>query len=116
MAGVLRGTWAGASAGTWNRHRAAVRSSVAWAGRPELADGLAAALEHRARSSDPAPGLTDDELAPLWDPTVGSERDRARWRLISETRAPITDVLALDVDQLDLAGHGYTLHQLRAQR
>jgi RNA polymerase sigma factor (sigma-70 family) len=37
VAGVFATTWSAASARSWNRHRAAVRSFASWAGLPEVA-------------------------------------------------------------------------------
>ncbi len=91
VAGVLTTTWGGASAATWNRHRAAVRSFAAWLGRPGIAAGLDA-REVPARGPVPAPGLPDGPL-----------RERAFWALLADSAATVTDVLALDVDDLDLA-------------
>jgi predicted RNA polymerase sigma factor len=93
LGGVLTATWGAVSAATWNRHRAAARSFAAWLGRPELAAGLPA-RDVPPRPSEPAPGLPDGPL-----------RERAFWALLADSGATVTDVLALDVDDLDLARH-----------
>ncbi len=95
LGAVLTTTWSAASAATWNRHRGAARSFAAWLGRPELTDGLAARATP-VRSPEPArkPTLPDGPL-----------RERAFWALLADSGATVTDVLDLDVDDLDLAAH-----------
>ncbi len=98
VTGVFEVAWGDAAAKTWNRHRSAVRSFGAWAGRPELADGL----ERRAESRSRVPGLADDLLRRLW--TVEAPvRERTLWRLLHESAAGVRPVLSLNVEDLDLA-------------
>ena len=96
FAAVLHETWPAASPRGWNRHLSAVRSFAAWAGRPELASGLA----HRSLEPSARPPLADPE-AMLLRPEVPL-RERALWTLLRESAAPIAAVLALDVDDLEL--------------
>jgi integrase len=93
VAGVLTTTWGAASAATWNRHRATVRSFAAWLGRPGLAGGLGV-REIPVRAPASAPRVPDGPL-----------RDRALWAVLADSGATVTDVLALDVEHLDLAAH-----------
>ncbi|MHC1562057.1 sigma-70 family RNA polymerase sigma factor [Actinomycetospora sp. C-140] len=97
VARVVRTSWDGAAATTWNRHRAAVRSFAAWSGRAELADGLS----RRAAGTPPTAPVAPDRVAALCaDPAV-PVRERALWSLLHESRAPVRAVLALDVTDLD---------------
>jgi RNA polymerase sigma factor (sigma-70 family) len=89
---VLATNWGAVSAATWNRHRAAVRSFATWLGRPEIAAGIAG-RDVPQRPPRAVPGLPDGPL-----------RDRAFWALLADSGAAVTDVLALDVEDLDLAG------------
>jgi predicted RNA polymerase sigma factor len=97
VSAVFNECWASASPRSWNRHLSAVRSFAAWAQRPELAAGLVACglppAVHRPQI-DPQSTLHGRE-APL--------RERTLWTLLHESAAPIAAVLALDVDDLDLA-------------
>ncbi|MFJ8819248.1 sigma-70 family RNA polymerase sigma factor [Amycolatopsis thermoflava] len=98
VTGVFEVAWGDAAAKTWNRHRSAVRSFGAWAGRPELGAGL----ERRAESRSRVPGLADDQLSRLW--TVEAPvRERTLWRLLHESAAGVRPVLSLNVEDLDLA-------------
>ncbi|MFJ9522047.1 DUF6596 domain-containing protein [Kitasatospora sp. NPDC101801] len=99
VAGVFATAWDGAAARTWNRHRAAVRS---FALRAELA-GIADLVERRTEPRRPAvEPLAGERLDELCDrPGVGL-RERTLWRLLHESGAGVTAVLALNVEQLDL--------------
>ncbi len=90
LGSVLTTTWGAASAATWNRHRSTLRSFAAWLGRPELAVGLAA-RDVAGRPEASAPPMPDGPL-----------RERALWAVLADSGASVTDVLALDVDDLDL--------------
>ncbi|RKS09877.1 RNA polymerase sigma factor (sigma-70 family) [Nocardiopsis sp. Huas11] len=98
VARVFAATWPTAAARTWNRHRAAVRSFGAWAGL----DDLAAGLERRAEPTAPPRAVEPDHWAPLWSDGGAPLRERTLWRLLHESGAPVTTVLALDVQDLDL--------------
>ncbi|APE25740.1 MULTISPECIES: RNA polymerase sigma factor [Streptomyces] len=95
---VFAASWGGAAAGTWNRHRAAVRSFGAWASL----DGLAAGLERRAGTRARVRALDPEELGALWGRTDLPLRERTLWRLLHESAAGVKAVLALDVEDLDL--------------
>ena len=91
--------WGQAAPATWNRHRAAVRAFAAWTSRADLAAGLAARTPTAATQATLDPGL----LAALFaDPDVPL-RERTLWRMLLESGAAVTAVLALDVPDLDLA-------------
>jgi RNA polymerase sigma factor (sigma-70 family) len=98
VARVFAATWPTAAARTWNRHRAAVRSFGAWAGL----DDLAAQLERRAEPTVPRRSPAPDHWEPLWSAEEPALRERTLWRLLHESGAPVTTVLALDVQDLDL--------------
>ncbi|MCD2196588.1 site-specific integrase [Actinomycetospora endophytica] len=93
VAGVLTTTWSDASAATWNRHRATVRSFAAWLDRPGIATGVAT-RDAPARPAVVAPVVPDGPL-----------RERALWAVLAESGARVTEALGLDVDDLDLTGH-----------
>jgi RNA polymerase sigma factor (sigma-70 family) len=93
---VCTTAWGSAGAATWNRHRSALRSFAAWSSRPELAESIPrrAALSP-ARAPVPVPGA-------IWDDARFSVRERTLWRMLSESGAAVSAVLALDVENLDL--------------
>ncbi|WP_433826599.1 DUF6596 domain-containing protein [Actinoplanes sp. CA-015351] len=83
--------WADAMPRGWNRHVAALRSFATWANVPEIS-GM---LQPLVVTSPPAAGTTTwPESAPL--------RERTLWTMVRESSAPITAILALDIEDLDL--------------
>ncbi|MBB2942522.1 putative RNA polymerase sigma factor [Actinoplanes lutulentus] len=83
--------WADAMPRGWNRHVAALRSFAAWADVTEIS-GM---LQPLPVTSTPAAGsATWTDSAPL--------RERTLWTMVRESSAPITAILALDVQDLDL--------------
>lgn len=106
-AAALRGRfaelWDSTAASTWNRHVCAVRSTVAyWRGRGWLVGDPAAGLVLRrpARPRQRARGRGD--IAELLRREDLPLRDRALWSLLYDTAARSAEVLALDVEDLDL--------------
>lgn len=97
LAGTLTRTWGRTAPATANRHRAALLSFLAGAGHDELATALRERVGYRRPPPAP-PGP-----APLIDAGATGLRERALWQLLADSRASITDVLALDVDDLDPA-------------
>ncbi|MDL5156735.1 DUF6596 domain-containing protein [Actinomycetospora termitidis] len=93
VAAVVTTTWRAVSPATWNRHRAAVRSFGTWLGRPELAGELDARTP-APRAAAAVPPVVPD----------GALRERTLWALLADTGATVTDVLGLDVEDLDLPG------------
>ncbi|MCO1661168.1 sigma-70 family RNA polymerase sigma factor [Pseudonocardia humida] len=98
VARVFASAWSRAAPATWNRHRAALRAFAAWAGTSALDGSLdrLPAPRGRARPLDPR------RVAALTTPATPL-RERALWRVLHESGAPAREVLALDVDELDLA-------------
>ncbi|GLW91234.1 DUF6596 domain-containing protein [Actinokineospora globicatena] len=94
---MFTATWAQASAKTWNRHRAAMRSFCSWAGLPDLV----ATVDRRREVKKPAPSVDVDRVWELVDVPV---RERLLWTMLRESGAQVRAVLDLDVEQLDLAG------------
>nr|WP_245665997.1 hypothetical protein [Actinoplanes subtropicus] len=94
VATVFTTAWGSAAAKTWNRHRATVRSFAAWSSLPALAE----ALDRRPETAQPPPA-TPPELP---ESPAASLRERTLWRLLHESSAPVTAVLALNVEDLDL--------------
>jgi RNA polymerase sigma factor (sigma-70 family) len=98
IARAFQVAWGQAAAATWNRHRAAIRSFARWAGRQDLAAGLDRRPDAAGRAEPIAGGGLDE----LWRLDVPL-RERTLWRLLYESAAPVTTVLALNVEDLDLA-------------
>ncbi|SEL15386.1 sigma-70 family RNA polymerase sigma factor [Streptacidiphilus jiangxiensis] len=116
VARVFRAAWGAAAPATWNRHRATLRSFAAWAGQDALADAVPRRATDAARVAAPtsAPGTLGGGRAPsqaalprevlrslLRDPAIPA-RDRLLWRVLHESGATVTAVLALNVQDVDL--------------
>ncbi|MFJ1703225.1 sigma-70 family RNA polymerase sigma factor [Kitasatospora sp. NPDC088346] len=125
VARVFATVWGGAAARTWNRHRAAVRSFAAWAALNSLEAGatgdagyagdarhdandpndmndLAAAVERRTETRAGMPALPSSQLEAVLGHGDVALREQVLWRLLHESAAPVTTVLALNVEDLDL--------------
>lgn len=105
VARIFAAAWGSAAPATWNRHRGAVRSFSAWAaaqGRPagDLAAGLGRRYEPRGRTR-PIDRSCVEALGERPDVAL---RERVLWLLLHESAAGVGPVLALDVENLDLAG------------
>ncbi|AZK98356.1 DUF6596 domain-containing protein [Streptomyces tsukubensis] len=90
--------WSTAAPATWNRHRSAFRSFAAWVPLdPAAAEGPP------RRSGAPAAvrPISPEALGTLWSRPGIPLRERTLWRLLYESGAPVTAVLALDVTDLD---------------
>lgn len=95
---------AGAGARTVNRELSVLRGAVGW--WQELGwirDDPTAGLRHRP-PDELAPPLDAGQVTALFRLPAGL-REQAFWRLLYDSGAPATVVLALDADRLDLDGH-----------
>ncbi|GII81913.1 hypothetical protein Sru01_68950 [Sphaerisporangium rufum] len=105
VAEAFADAWGTAAAATWNRHRAAVRSFTAWAGRPDrglLTSDLAAGLRRRPEPRGRTRPVDPRRLAALLERGDLALRERVLWTVLHESAAPARWVLALDVENLDL--------------
>ena len=103
VARAVHTAWARTAPRTWNRHRSAVRSFGDWAGRNDWAvrGDLAAGLERRPEPAGRREPVDPTALEALWQLEL-PVRERALWLLLHESAAPVTTVLALNLEQLDL--------------
>jgi integrase len=90
-------SWGSAAARTWNRHRSAIRSFGAWASLQDLASEVS----RRTETAVPAEPISLFRLEELCGRV--SLRERTLWLLLHESGAAVTAVLALNVENLDLA-------------
>lgn len=103
-AAVFDTAWGDAAPRTWNRHRSALRSFTIWAaGRGQVIIDLAALIERRPEKRDRTRAIDRHTVeALLADPKVPL-RDKALRRLAYESAARANEVLALNIEDLDLA-------------
>jgi integrase/recombinase XerC/integrase/recombinase XerD len=101
LAAWFNGRWAGLAAATYNRHLDALRSAAAfWAGQGWLAADPARRLRRRGRAPDRTRALGAAEVEALLDLDV-PVREKTLWTMLYETAARSSEVLALDIEDLD---------------
>ncbi|GAA1580566.1 site-specific integrase [Actinomadura kijaniata] len=97
--------WGDAAARTWNRHRSALRSFCAWAaapGRGWITTDLAALIERRPEIRDRTRAIDRHIITALLDRRDVPLREKTLWRLAYESAARADEVLALNIEHLDL--------------
>jgi integrase/recombinase XerD len=103
LAGRFRDRHAAAAPATWNRELATLRAAVGWwSHRGWLIADLTGELERRRERVDRTRALTRSQLERLFARRDLPLRERTLWRLLYETAARANELLALDVEDLDL--------------
>ena len=111
LAGWFRGRYAAVAPATWNRELATLRAAVSWwCRRGWLAVDPTDALERRRERVDRTRALTRGQLERLFARRDLPLRERTLWRLLYETAARANELLALDVEDLDLANRRARVH------
>ena len=111
VAGWFRDRHATAAPATWNRELATLRAAVGWwRRRGWLAVDPTDGLERRRERVDRTRGLTRGQLERLFARRDLPLRERTLWRLLYETAARANELLALDVEDLDLANRRARVH------
>lgn len=99
------GRWADAKATTANRHRAALSSLFAFAvKRGEVTTNPVEATERRRQLAgrDQRRAIARDDLEAVLSDRALRLREKTLWRILYETAARASEVLSLDVEDLDL--------------
>jgi len=103
FAAWFTGQWADCAPATWNLALAAVRAAAAyWTAQDWIAADPSRMLKHRKPRADRDRALTRAEVDRLLTRKDVGLRDRVLWRLLYETAARSGEVLALNVEDLDL--------------
>jgi integrase/recombinase XerD len=111
LASWFRARYAATAPATWNRELATVRAAVGWwRRRGWLAADPTDGLERRRERVDRTRALTRGQLERLFARRDLPLRERTLWRLLYETAARANEVLALDVEDLDLANRRARVH------
>jgi len=103
LAEALDALWGTAAASTWNQRRAAVASWVAWCAKngypvPALPD----AAERRPQVPDETRAVDQAAIERLLTRRDVPLREKTLWRMLYETAARASEILALDVGDLEL--------------
>jgi integrase len=105
LSGVLARAWGGAGPATWNRNRAALSSWLAWCTKNRWnAPALPPSLERRPEPTDQTKALPRAAIERQLSRRDVPLREKTLWRMLYETAARANEILALDIDDLDLPG------------
>jgi len=100
---VLEQLWGNAAPATWNRQVATLRSFLSYCRRRSwLADATLEA-KRRREHEDRTRSIPPVDLDRLWRRSDVALRDKALWRLLHESAARATEVLSLNVEDVDVA-------------
>ena len=101
LAAWFTGQWNGRAAATSNRHLDALRSAAAfWAGQGWLTTDPTRRLRRRGRAPDRTRAVPAADIEALLS-TDAPIREKTLWTMLYETAARSSEVLALDVEDLD---------------
>lgn len=96
--------WGGCAPATWNRHVATVRSFLGFCSRRGWVAGeLAGGLDRRRVPTDRTKAIPLADLERLWRRRDVELREKALWRLCYETAGRASEILSLNVEDIDLA-------------
>lgn len=104
IADALESLWATAAESTWNRNRAAISSWLTWCRDKQrwpttaLPGGCERSREHVDATRDLPRAAIDRQLSRRDVPL----REKTLWRMLYETAARASEILALNVEDLDL--------------
>ena len=104
IAAALHRLWGGSAPATWNRNRAAVVSWLNWCAAKKRwpAPQLPPDAERRKENNDATRALPRDRVEWLLSRRDVPLREKTLWRMLYETAARASEVLALNVEDLDL--------------
>ena len=104
VAAVFEELWAGRAPATWNTRRVAIQAFASWCGeRWPLAGDLLVGVGPRRRRMDNTRAVPYEDLEELWRRRGVPLREKLLWRMLYETAARTSEVLALNVEDIDRA-------------
>ncbi|MGI5290922.1 tyrosine-type recombinase/integrase [Nonomuraea polychroma] len=101
---ALTTLWGGCAPATWNRNRAVVSSWLTWCREGEAvgAPSVPAEAERRKEKVDETRAVAKTTLHRLLSRRDLPLREKTLWRMLYETAARASEILALNVEDLDL--------------
>ncbi|MFI7047543.1 tyrosine-type recombinase/integrase [Streptosporangium sandarakinum] len=101
---ALAALWGASAPATWNRNRAAVTSWLLWCQTKKhwAAPSVPADAERRKENADQTRAVAQSNIYRLLSRRDIPLRERALWRMLYETAARAAEILALNVEDLDL--------------
>jgi integrase len=101
--GAMQDAWVPCAPATWNRHVATARSFVAFCRRGGwLAGDVAVGVDRRCEPVDRTRAFPYARLERLWRRSDVGGREKALWRLLYENAVRASEVLSLDIGDVDL--------------
>jgi integrase len=96
--------WSALAPATWNRNTAVLKSFLRWSAPDgELPRGARRQLARRREPADRTRAIPYAQLERLWSREGVPLREKVLWRLLYETAARAGEILALNIEDLDLA-------------
>jgi integrase len=106
------GRWGSRAPATFNRNLDAIRSAVGyWREQDWLTTDPTRALRRRSRAPERTRALSRSDIDDLLNRDSLALREKTLWRMLYETAARAGEVLALDVDDLDLRNRSAKVHR-----
>ena len=100
---AVQDAWGACAPATWNRHVATARSFMAFCRRRGwLTADVTVGVDRRREPADRTRAIAYTQLERLWRRSDIAVREKALWRLLYETAARASEVLSLDVGDVDL--------------
>ncbi|MEV2273812.1 tyrosine-type recombinase/integrase [Nonomuraea africana] len=103
---ALTQLWGERAPATWNRNRAAVSSWLTWCATKKrwVAPSVPGDVERRRETPDETKAVAKTTIHRLLSRRDVPLREKALWRMLYETAARAAEILALNVEDLDLEG------------
>ena len=103
LADLLEQLWGRRAPATWNRNRAAVAAWLSWCATNRLpAPALPASAQRRRETTNATRALSRSAIERAISRRDVPLREKTLWRMLYETAARAGEVLALNIDDLDL--------------
>jgi integrase len=101
---ALTGLWGGCAPATWNRNRAAVSSWLSWCAAKKrwAAPSVPADAERRRENVDHTKAVSKSKIERFLSRRDIPLRESTLWRMLYETAARASEILSLNVEDLDL--------------
>ena len=101
---IFQRQWGSAQPATWNTRITAIQSFVSYCQRNNwLQNDPMALVDHRRLTRDQTKAIPYQDLEELWSRRDIHLREKTLWRMLYETAARTGEILALNVEDLDLA-------------
>jgi integrase len=102
-ADALAALWGASAPGTWNQRRASLASFLTWCRKNRIAaPNLPESAERRPDPADETRAIPQTQIERLLSRRDVPLREKTLWRMLYETAARASEILALNIEVLDL--------------